>query len=123
MRKKNISDHLAIKGIKWKFNPPSSPHTGGIWEAAVKSIRHHLNRVLGTLIFTYEEMTTQLIRIEAILNSRPLDGLKSDSNDGLNLTPGHFLIGSPLLSTPETTDPRGARLSALLLSTRCHVLM
>ena len=27
----NIAIELAHKGIKWRFNPPSAPHAGGIW--------------------------------------------------------------------------------------------
>lgn len=50
---------------------------------------------------TYQEMTTVLHRIEAILNSRPLGSMSSDPNDGDYLTPGYFLVGSPLLTPPE----------------------
>ncbi|XP_025264356.1 uncharacterized protein LOC112637891 [Camponotus floridanus] len=39
-----IIDSLASERIEWKFNPPSAPHFGGIWEAAVKSLKHHLRR-------------------------------------------------------------------------------
>lgn len=35
-------------GIKWRFFPTNSPHFGGLWEAGVKSMKHHMRRVLGT---------------------------------------------------------------------------
>ena len=41
----NIAAELARKGIKWRFNPPSAPHQGGIWERLVLSFK----RVLYTI--------------------------------------------------------------------------
>lgn len=40
-------------------------------------------------------------QIEAILNSRTLTPMSSDSNDLIPLTLGHFLIGNPLISYPQ----------------------
>lgn len=87
--------------IVWHFNPPYSPHTGGIWESAVKSLKHHLVRVIGTEIFNYEQLHTLTTEIEAILNSRPLTPLSPDPNDLQALTPSHFLIGDLLTSLPD----------------------
>lgn len=87
--------------INWHFIPPRSPHFGGLWEAAVKSTKHHLRRVMGNSIFTYEQLYTLLVQIESILNSRPLTPLSNDPNDYSILTPGHFLIGDNLTDIPE----------------------
>ncbi|XP_076660443.1 uncharacterized protein LOC143363795 [Halictus rubicundus] len=93
---------LTSKSISWHFMPALSPHFGGLWEAAVKSFKHHVKRVVGEELFTYEQFTTFVIEIEAILNSRPLTPLSSDPNDISALTPGHFLIGGSLTCITET---------------------
>lgn len=92
---------LAKDNTEWKFNPPSTPHFGGKWEAAVKSIKFHLQRILKDTILTYEEMTTITVQIEAVLNSRPLCPLSDDVSDYSPLTPGHFLIGEAPTTLPE----------------------
>ena len=58
----------SYNSIEWLFIPPRSPNFGGLWEAAVKSMKHHLRRVMGNSILTYEEMTTILCQIEQLLN-------------------------------------------------------
>jgi len=88
-------------GINWKFIPVYSPHFGGLWESAVKSIKHHLIRQLGNAVLTFEELYTILSRIEACLNSRPLFPLSPDPSDLNVLTPGHFLVGGSLTCLPE----------------------
>ena len=69
----------------------------GLCEAGVKSMKYHLKRIVGENSFTYEELSTLLCRIEAVLNSRPL--VTSDYVD--IITAGHFLLGKPLISAPE----------------------
>jgi len=94
---------------KWNFNPPSAPHFGGLWEAAVRSTKRLLVRTMSTHVFTYEEFSTVLIRIEAVLNSRPLTPASTDPHDLECLTPGHFLIGQPLLAVPPRSNPDATR--------------
>ena len=110
------------RGIVWHFNPPLSPHFGGIWEAAVKSCKHHLRRVLGTKILTFEEFNTLLIEVESILNSRPIGLISADPNDPTALTPAHFLIGRPLtmIPQPDFTSVPENRLSSWRFITRAR---
>lgn len=86
---------------QWHFNPPAAPHFRGLWEAAVKSTKFHLKRVIGLQLSTYEELSTLSSRIEAVLNSRPLIAVSTDPNDLQALSPGDFLIGQPLVAIPE----------------------
>ncbi|CAA9997656.1 unnamed protein product [Nesidiocoris tenuis] len=97
-----VLQHIGQKGIQWKFAPPYGPNFNGLAESHVKLTKHHLKRCLGSQIFTFEELCTLLIRIESILNSRPLCALTASPDDSFDfLTPGHFLTGAHLLTRPE----------------------
>lgn len=93
--------YLNNNRVSWHFIPPRAPHFGGLWESAVKSMKHHLIRVVGDSHLDYEHFNTVIIQIESILNSRPISPLSQDPNDLDPLTPGHFLIGEKLNSLPE----------------------
>lgn len=99
----HIKNFCGERQINWQFNPPSAPNFGGSWESAIKSMKHHLKRTISNRPLTYEEYSTLLARIEAIMNSRPLCPVSTSPSDGFDyLTPGHFLVGAPLLlSRPE----------------------
>ncbi|XP_075163108.1 uncharacterized protein LOC142235734 [Haematobia irritans] len=103
--KTSLPDHLAEglhnHGTEWHFIPPASPHFGGLWEAGVKSTKHHLRRIMGERLLTYEELSTLLCQIESCLNSRPLCPLSTDPSDFAVLTPAHFLVGEPTTCIPE----------------------
>lgn len=116
-----LSDFASQEGIKFNFSPAYAPHFGGIWEAGVKSAKHHLRRVVGNSHLTFEELSTLFAQVEAVLNSRPLCPLPACPKDLLSLTPGHFLIGRPLNAMPspaledrpETSFQRYARIERL----------
>lgn len=99
----------ARANCEWYFSPPSAPHFGGLWEAAVRSAKRLLIRVIGNHVYSYEEFSTILTRIEAVLNSRPLTPASSDPTDLDCLTPGHFLIGQALLAVPPRSSPDSTR--------------
>ncbi|KMQ87430.1 hypothetical protein RF55_13291 [Lasius niger] len=101
IRDPNFLNHTALDNTSWKFIPPSAPHFGGMWEAGVRSVKHHLRRILGENTLSFEEFTTLLCKIEACLNSRPIAPLSDSFDDYESLTPGHFLIGSALTTPPE----------------------
>ncbi|XP_058445759.1 uncharacterized protein LOC131426960 [Malaya genurostris] len=99
----SVSQYLNNLGIKWTFITPNAPHMGGLWEAAVKSMKKHLRVVLGNEILTNEALSTILAQIEACLNSRPLCALSTSVDACEALTPEHFTIGQALNLIPEPT--------------------
>lgn len=108
-----IYSYASDNGIEFRFIPPYSPHFGGLWESGVRSCKHHLRRIVGNARLTYEEFSTALTQIEAVLNSRPISPLSSDPSDLTPLTPSHFLIGRPLTAPPsgDVTDQLTSRLT------------
>lgn len=85
-------------GIRWHLFPPGSPHFGG---HGVNFVKNHLRRVLSEGSLTHEKMHTLLSQIDFCLNSRLLCASNDDSTNLVALTPGHFLVGTDLLSVPE----------------------
>ncbi|XP_053687244.1 uncharacterized protein LOC128736781 [Sabethes cyaneus] len=96
-----IANEIFQRGIVWKFIPPRAPNFGGLWEAAVNSAKMSLIRVIGQRQLSFEDMTTILTQVEAVMNSRPLTPLSEDPDELDVLTPGHFLTGASLLTIPE----------------------
>lgn len=60
-----------------------------------------LRKNLAPHLLRFDEMSTVLCEAEAILNSQPLTHINDDNTTaGQVLTPAHFLLGRPLLTTP-----------------------
>ncbi|XP_064540794.1 uncharacterized protein LOC135430171 [Drosophila montana] len=99
--KTQLQATYSLQKLSWHFNPPSAPHMGGLWEAGVKSFKNLFYKSTSTSKYTFEELSTLLSKVEACLNSRPISPMSEDPTDLLALTPGHFLVGGPLLSATE----------------------
>lgn len=96
-----IQGQCLDEGIDWQFIPPRSPHFGGLWEASIKTAKHHFWRTVGLTTLTFDELRTLVSQIAAIINSRPLCAITENPDDLEVLTPGHFLIGAPFTSIAE----------------------
>lgn len=109
----SIASNLEVSGTEWHFIPPHAPNFGGLWEAGIKSTKFHLKRVIGESTLTYEELSTLLSQVEACLNSRPMSLINvEDPGEPTPLTPGHFLIGEPVISVPDY-DVKSSSVSSL----------
>lgn len=93
----DVDGFLNAKGTVWQFITPRAPFQGGIWEAAVKSTKHHMRRVLNGRVLTYEEYQTLFAKISSVLNSRPLVPITDNPLDLNYLTPSHAMHGERIV--------------------------
>ncbi len=67
--------------IEWKFNPPSAPQFGGVFESMIKSAKRAIRAILGDAEITDEELHTAICGAEGLLNSRPITYVSSNPDD------------------------------------------
>ena len=96
----DVRSYLSLAGIDWNFNLEKAPWWGGLFERMVRSTKRCLRKVVGRAKFSYDEMHSAVVEIEAIVNSRPLAYLHPDDLEQ-PLTPSHLLVGRRLLSLPD----------------------
>ena len=89
---KIVADYLSNKKIHWEFNLEKAPWWGGFWERLVKTTKIALIKTIRKSNLRYEELSTILAEIEAMINDRPLTYIDEDSLQPL--TPAHLLYGS-----------------------------
>lgn len=118
----NTLDYVQAR-TTWVFMKPGAPHHGGIYEAAVKSAKHHIKRVMGAKHYVYDDFLTFLLKIEAILNSRPLYALSDDPSDMQAVTPGHALIGRPFVVPPPIAAPPKSNYSIIRVREEHHKML
>ena len=58
------------------------------------------HKIIGQAKFSYDELNTALVEVEAIVNSCPLTYVSFDDSEE-PLTPSHLLVGRRLLSLPD----------------------
>ncbi|XP_026101675.1 uncharacterized protein LOC113073009 [Carassius auratus] len=96
-----LQEQLARQQIKFRFNPPGSPHFGGTWEREIKSIKSALQVILQDHTVAEPVLQTVLIEVEGILNAKPLGYLSSDAADPDPVTPNLLLMGRRDASLPQ----------------------
>ena len=100
IQSREVQGHLTGLGVVWKFNIERAPWWGGIFERMVCSTKRCLKKIIGRAKFTYDELLTSLVKVEMIINSRPLTYVSPDDLQE-PLTLAHFLIGRRLLCLPD----------------------
>lgn len=67
-----VGSELLRKNIQWYFNPPLASHQGGVWERLICSAQRILHAMISEHLVNEETLTTFLVEVEKILNSRPI---------------------------------------------------
>jgi len=73
---------------------------GWVFESMIRLTKRCLKKTIGKARLTLDELTTVVIQVEAILNSRPITYVSSEDLEE-PLTPSHLLTGNCLLSLPD----------------------
>ncbi|KAL1272022.1 hypothetical protein QQF64_031038 [Cirrhinus molitorella] len=100
-----LQQHLAKQKISFHFNPPNAPHFGGAWEREIRSVKTALRITIGSQTVTEEVLSTVLIEVEGILNSKPLGYTSSNVADFDPVTPNYLLMGRPDSALPPVVYP------------------
>ncbi|KAK6735924.1 hypothetical protein RB195_018905 [Necator americanus] len=98
----SVMNYYASEGIRWIFNPPASPWMGGVWERLVGSVKRSFQESVGRKKLSFEQMTTVVTRIEAVINTRPLTKLSATDLSEISLRPIDFLQGNFKFSIPNS---------------------
>lgn len=101
MEAKEIQNLFAEKRISWKYIVERAAWWGGMWERLVRSVKTCLRKVLGRSYLGFEELQTLICEVEAVINSRPLTYLHTDSSEPSPLTPAHFITGQRITTLPS----------------------
>lgn len=91
--------------IRFVFNVPLASHMGGAWERMIRSARAALNALLQGHPHHLDDelLRTLLTEAEAIVNSRPLTYMDTNSSELLPLSPNQILT----LKTEVVLPPAG----------------
>ena len=65
---------------------------GGIYESVMKSFKYFTKRMSEIKNLTYEQLETILLKVEFMLNCRPLYAMNHKDIENYCLTPFHFIL-------------------------------
>ena len=95
-----VAASKALPDVRWNFITPLSPWHGGLWERMVRSVKTPLRKVIGEARLKETELRVVLIRVEAVVNSRPLAKINDD--DSVVITPAELITGRRLQQLDES---------------------
>ena len=95
-----VQQYLSGLKVKWNFNLEKAPWWGRFFERLIQSMKRCLRKSIGKARLTLDELTTVVVQVDAILNSRPISYVSSEDLEE-PLTPSHLLTGYRLLCLPD----------------------
>jgi hypothetical protein len=66
--------------LKWKFNPPGTPHFGGVRDRLIKTFKQAFYAVLKENMPKEETLQTLLVEVEFLVNNRSLTYVSTNPN-------------------------------------------
>ena len=113
MKSTTVLESLALDGIQWNFSIEKAPWYMGFTERLVGSVKTALKKVLGRAKVEWQELSTVLCEVEAMINSRPLCEVPESEHLDV-LTPQHFLVTRTEDLTEDSLIPRRLKPDTLL---------
>ena len=113
MKEAAVLEDLARDGIEWRFSIEKAPWNMGFTERLVGSVKSALKKVLGRARVSWQELSTIVCEIEAMINKRPLCEVP-DSEHIEVLTAQHFLICQTEDPAEDSLIPKRMRPEELL---------
>ena len=102
-----VHDVNAVKGIDWRFGTEKAPHTNGVVERMVRSVKEALRTTMANCGIPLQQLETLLIEAEGLINDRPLVAPSEDDLDPLTITPSTLCIGRHISSIPIDIKEQG----------------
>ena len=102
IRSPRLKEYFRNKTVEWKFIVELAPFQGGFWERLIRSTKRCLVKIIGRASLGFDELSTILVEIESVINSRPLIYVYDDS-EGISypLTPSQLINGRNLDCEPN----------------------
>ena len=78
--------------VTWKPILEKSSWWGGFYERPIAILKSALPKIVGSAKLNFEELHTELVQIENMMNTRPLTYLSEENYDE-HTTPSHLMYG------------------------------
>ena len=89
-----------VKNIEWRFGTELAPHSNGVVERMVQSVKTALKTTFRNSGVPFRQLETIMIEAEAIVNDRPLVAQSEDESAQHTITPSQLCIGRCVTTLP-----------------------